>query len=87
MLALAVVRGVLGGVLGGVIGGLFDRSFDAVPAFVFAGAVLVGGLCTVNSGMTGAKFDQRELIYPAREASTAQTAEMLSRSHQSVGRW
>ncbi|MBL0891448.1 MAG: hypothetical protein IBJ19_12660 [Gemmatimonadaceae bacterium] len=77
VLALAVVCGVLGGVVGGIVGGLFDRSFDAVPAFVFAGAVLVGGLCTVNSGMTGAKFDQRQLIYPAREANSARTSSTL----------
>lgn len=86
VLALAVVCGVLGGVVGGIIGGLFDRSFDAVPAFVFAGAVLVGGLCTVNSGMTGAKFDQRELIYPAREANTARTSSLLPSAQHFTGR-
>ncbi|WP_291161259.1 hypothetical protein [Gemmatimonas sp. UBA7669] len=77
VLALAVVCGVLGGVVGGIMGGLIGRSFDAVPAFALAGAVVVGGLCTANSGMTGAKFDQRELIYPIREVSSPQTSGLL----------
>jgi len=78
VLALAVVCGVLGGVVGGIIGGLSGQSFETVPAFALARATVVGGLCTANSGMTGGKFEQRELIYPAREARTARTSSLLS---------